>query len=656
LHRLITDIESTLSSLYAQNTPSRDTPLPKLRESALELHREAEHILQTLGQPMPPQSCPKHIPSSSSSVQCTCHIRLGSHADITRHLTALRKALLNASNRLPVPNHPQDRQLNDRLHLDSKYQDRHSQDRQYLDKNIDKAREDKYLRPSPQDHFNNIQSRLLSLQSKLNNENIPPNAVQSRLDSIHSEHTLPKHPLIDLSSPPVQVPRRIKSKSKSKNRAHPSPPPVPSPQPLPRRRVVLHPQTITQLSPPPRVPSVCTPSIPAMSTAPSLSPVPLASFASHSPRSSKSFGQSFRQKSDHSSNPKPAQVSTACSRFVKRVDTPSTQGTVTVLKIIEEKTVVAGYSNGDLLFFDVSTNYVPICAFNVHQGAVCTLELAYLEYSSSEEGVNKNCLMLFSASVGPDCSIAVWDAHSYELLRRLSGHDSMVTAIRDLGDGSTVVTASTDSKIAVWNTSNSFECTKLFEENHSAVYCLDYNSEDNMLASGGQDGTILIWRIFFYNEKFGSSCLLHTMSVGGAVLELSLSSTLRKGLFVLTSDYILRVFERGDSHPKFAYKSSRPILDFFVVESQSEKEDMADSSEQSIPVVFGVDDKYVVHKLSEAAKTMENFQSLANFSSYEPYPPGFGPISQLLVSPNGLQLLAAEHGTKNLLINEICIE
>ena len=149
---------------------------------------------------------------------------------------------------------------------------------------------------------------------------------------------------------------------------------------------------------------------------------------------------------------------------------------------------------------------------------------------------------MLSASDGPDSSVAVWDCKTYELIKKLGGHDRMVTAVRDLCDGQTVATSSLDSKIAIWKLTGSTDCLSILENNSSGVISMDFNPEESALCSGSIDGWIHIWQIVRQDNKYLTTALRYTMNIGHAALEVSMSACIPNQVIVLCSDYVLRLY------------------------------------------------------------------------------------------------------------------
>jgi WD40 repeat protein len=70
----------------------------------------------------------------------------------------------------------------------------------------------------------------------------------------------------------------------------------------------------------------------------------------------------------------------------------------------------------------------------------------------------ENKKILLTGGSETECSVLVWDLVANEPLKRLSGHDHLISSIIDLGDGASIATASFDSKVAIWDLSENFNC------------------------------------------------------------------------------------------------------------------------------------------------------------------------------------------------------
>ena len=83
--------------------------------------------------------------------------------------------------------------------------------------------------------------------------------------------------------------------------------------------------------------------------------------------------------------------------------------------------------------------------------------------------------ILLIGSTNPDNLILAWDLDKMKPYKRLNGHTSSVSSIRDLQDEATIVSASFDHKIAFWDLRSSFKCLKLLEIMTSPVLCMEYD-------------------------------------------------------------------------------------------------------------------------------------------------------------------------------------
>jgi WD40 repeat protein len=91
-----------------------------------------------------------------------------------------------------------------------------------------------------------------------------------------------------------------------------------------------------------------------------------------------------------------------------------------------------------------------------------------------------------------DPTISVWDVKTGKELKRLEAHKNCITALAFSSDGKLVVSGDADGTVVVSNLATGDQLSCLEAHEHD-VTCLAFHSS-SMVASGGVDGTIRLWR------------------------------------------------------------------------------------------------------------------------------------------------------------------
>ena len=89
--------------------------------------------------------------------------------------------------------------------------------------------------------------------------------------------------------------------------------------------------------------------------------------------------------------------------------------------------------------------------------------------------------------------IALIDAQTGDELGRLRGHDSIVTDIREMPDGRTLVTAGADQTVRLWDWKKRLPL-RIFRGHREAVRRVAVLPDGESLVSGGYDGQIMLWK------------------------------------------------------------------------------------------------------------------------------------------------------------------
>lgn len=96
---------------------------------------------------------------------------------------------------------------------------------------------------------------------------------------------------------------------------------------------------------------------------------------------------------------------------------------------------------------------------------------------------------MFSGS--EDGSVRLWDVRLLRPIHALFGHTGAISTL--LFSKSDVISSSADGSIRVWDR-NTGSCRRTFVGHSGAVTCVQPLKTTDMIVSGGQDGTVRVWR------------------------------------------------------------------------------------------------------------------------------------------------------------------
>ncbi|YAF98397.1 MAG: WD40 repeat domain-containing protein [Nodularia sp. CChRGM 3473] len=104
--------------------------------------------------------------------------------------------------------------------------------------------------------------------------------------------------------------------------------------------------------------------------------------------------------------------------------------------------------------------------------------------------LTSNGQTLVSASA--DKTIKVWNLNTGKIVSTLLGHNDTVRAIALSADGQTLVSGSGDQTIKIWNF-QTFELMRTITPNAGPVWSVALSDDGQTLVSGNEDGSIKIW-------------------------------------------------------------------------------------------------------------------------------------------------------------------
>ncbi len=95
----------------------------------------------------------------------------------------------------------------------------------------------------------------------------------------------------------------------------------------------------------------------------------------------------------------------------------------------------------------------------------------------------------------PDGTIVkLWEVSSGELLHSLEAHSAWVTTAEFNGDGTQVVSASSDGTVKLWDVSSG-ELLHSLEAHSGPVFSAEFNGDGTMVVSASSDGTVKLWEV-----------------------------------------------------------------------------------------------------------------------------------------------------------------
>lgn len=95
-------------------------------------------------------------------------------------------------------------------------------------------------------------------------------------------------------------------------------------------------------------------------------------------------------------------------------------------------------------------------------------------------------------SGGGDKTVRLWNVHSGENIRTLTGHIEAVRAVAYSPDGDTIVSASRDKTVRLWD-AHTGENIKTLKGHKDIIVSVAYSPDSNIIVSGGWDGMLHRW-------------------------------------------------------------------------------------------------------------------------------------------------------------------
>lgn len=152
----------------------------------------------------------------------------------------------------------------------------------------------------------------------------------------------------------------------------------------------------------------------------------------------------------------------------------------------DDELMVTGSSDKTCIMWDLTADYTPFRRLRSHEAGV--LDICFDE---------KHLV-----TCSKDSSINLWERHSGERLRQLTGHRGPVNAVQLRGN--LIVSASGDGIAKLWNLTSGL-CIKEFSSKDRGMACVDFSLDARTILAGGNDQIV-------YNFDTSSGELVQEMT------------------------------------------------------------------------------------------------------------------------------------------------
>lgn len=106
-----------------------------------------------------------------------------------------------------------------------------------------------------------------------------------------------------------------------------------------------------------------------------------------------------------------------------------------------------------------------------------------------------NGLYVFSASDETDKSIRMWSVATGSCVRVFTGHSEYISALECAPNGKILASADLAGNIIFWDLDKGTRIKRSRGHGKGGIWSLSFSVESNVLASGGQDGTVRLWDV-----------------------------------------------------------------------------------------------------------------------------------------------------------------
>lgn len=154
------------------------------------------------------------------------------------------------------------------------------------------------------------------------------------------------------------------------------------------------------------------------------------------------------------------------------IEDPSDYHSASILCLqFDDKIMVTGSSDHTCIVYDIANDYRPIHRLYGHQDGV--LDVCFDER--------------YIVSCSKDLTVCVWDRHTGELLRKLTGHAGPVNAVKLRGD--LMVSVGGEGVARMWNVTTG-QCVKEFTSENRGLACVEFSDDGRTILTGGNDRVI----------------------------------------------------------------------------------------------------------------------------------------------------------------------
>lgn len=334
------------------------------------------------------------------------------------------------------------------------------------------------------------------------------------------------------------------------------------------------------------------------------------------------------------------------TRTLLEVD--QTEGMITALKLVDNENLAISFSTGCLCLYRINDQMV-VWSSKQHSGPISSIEVTDISFNT-RKGLEFKRVILTGGSED-ECSILVWDAETSEVLKKLSGHSHLVSGIIGLGDNACIATGSFDSKIAIWDLTNSFNCIQLLEQARTPILCMDFNKEDETFCAGCLDGSVLMYKVFYKEEpkNYHGCALMKVIKMEGHIIEATRFSGLPDLMVSLQSDFEVKIHAMQSGKLLRTFKGPHPFVDFIIVRS-----------EDTSPILFCIDNMSNIFRFEnwplDGGKSVAGEPAGGAERARIQQFLGISPKTQVMIKDENLFMIMPDQSKLNLVVQQLNIQ